>query len=52
MAAPVGSVMVPVMVARPVWPKPTEADARSTATSEIRLMKIPLKMKTPQLYRM
>jgi hypothetical protein len=40
--APDASVMVPVIVAKPVWPKPAEADKRSTATSEIRLIKIPL----------
>jgi hypothetical protein len=37
--APVGSETVPVIVAKAVWPKPTEANKRSTDTSEIRLIK-------------
>src|SRR5712691_9855804 len=46
MTAPVVSVIVPVTLAKTVWPKPTEADKRSTATSEIRLMKIPPNLNT------
>jgi len=31
-------------VANAVWPKPIEADKRSTAISEIRLMEFPLQI--------
>ena len=38
--APLGSVMVPVIVARPVWPKPTDAHnkGKNRDTSETRLI--------------
>jgi hypothetical protein len=38
--APVESVMVPVTVAKAVWPKPTEAQKSKPATSKIGLIKI------------
>jgi hypothetical protein len=36
--APLWSVMIPVIVARPVWPKPADAHKKSIAGSEIRLI--------------